>query len=196
MEEFLTEDEEDPLMSEEDLSPPLLSDSEPESDSESEEDSEDDDDDFPVHQYLNNILNPLIVREPAVESEDQNRPGARVWTEPQDDTEAGHQEVTHEMLLHILEVNEERNAVRETAAVESPPINDPTPVIQPEQVSSTMAEPPAENNPQNGKVDFDSEEDQALLECVQLDLEAEDLFNRMGRGAPPVFMTNTLSTTH
>ena len=59
-------------------------------------------------------------------------------------------------------------------------------------MSSTAVEPPAENNPQNGEVDFDSEEDQALLECVQLDLEAEDLFNRMGRGAPPVFMTNTM----
>ena len=50
MEEFLTEDEEDPLMSEEDLSPPLLSDSEPDSDSEDEEDSEDDNDDIPVNQ--------------------------------------------------------------------------------------------------------------------------------------------------
>ena len=133
MEEFLTEDEGDPLMSEEDLSPPLLSDSEPDSDSEDEEDSEDDNDDIPVNQYLNNILNPLLVREPAVE--DQNPPGALVWTEPQDDTEAEHQEVTHEMLLHILEINEERNAVRETATVESPPINDPTPVLRSEQAS-------------------------------------------------------------
>ena len=88
-------------MSEEDLGPPLLSDSEPDSESESEGDSEDDDDDIPVHHYLNNILNPLIVREPAVESEDQNPPGARVWTEPQDATEAEHQEVTQEMLLYI-----------------------------------------------------------------------------------------------
>ena len=188
MEEFLTEDEGDPLMSEEDLSPPLLLDSKPDTDSESEEDSEDDDDDIPVHQYLNNILNPFIVREPAME--DQNPPGARVWTEPQDATEAEHQEVTHEMLLHFLEINEERNAVRETATVESPPISDPTPVLRPEQVSSTAVEPPAESNSQNG--DFDSEEDAALLECVQLDLEAEDLLNKMGKGAPPIFMTNTM----
>ena len=192
---LLTEDEDDPLMSEEDLGPPLLSDSEPDSESESEGDSEDDDDDIPVHHYLNNILNPLIVREPATTpaaAEDQNPPGARVWTEPQDDTEAEHQEVTHEMLLHILEINEERNAVRETATVESPPINDPTPVLRPEQVSSTAVEPPAEYNPQDGEVDFDSEDDQALLDCVQLDLEAEDIFNKMGRGAPPVFMTNSM----
>ena len=59
-------------------------------------------------------------------------------------------------------------------------------------MSSTAAGPLAGNNPQNGEVDFDSEEDQALLECVQLDLEAEDLFNKMGRGAPLVFMTNTM----
>ena len=50
LEELLTEDEGDPLMSEEDLSPPLLSDSEPDSDSEDEEDSEDDNDDIPVNQ--------------------------------------------------------------------------------------------------------------------------------------------------
>ena len=63
------------------------------------------------------------------------------------------------MLLHFLEINEERNVVRETATVESPPINDPTPVLRSEQVSSTAEEPPAELNPQDGEVDFDSEDD-------------------------------------
>ena len=119
----MTEDEDDPLMSEEDLGPPLLSDSEPDSEGESEGDSEDDDDDIPVHHYLNNILNPLIVRKP----EDQNPPGARVWTEPQDAPEDEYQEVTEEMLLYILETNNARNAVRETATVELPPNQGPYP---------------------------------------------------------------------
>merc|ERR1712089_78345 len=49
----LTEDEEDSLMSEENWGLPLLS------------DSEDEDDDIPVHHHLTNVLNPLIVRDPA-----------------------------------------------------------------------------------------------------------------------------------
>merc|ERR1712240_667569 len=96
------------------------------------------------------------------------------------------------MLLYILETNDARNAVRETATVESPPIRDPTPVQRPEQESSTVAEPPAENNTSDGEVDFDSEDDAALLECVQLDLEAEDLLHKMGKGAPPIFMTSAM----
>ena len=59
-------------------------------------------------------------------------------------------------------------------------------------MSSTAVEPPAELNPQDGEVDFDSEDDQALLDCVQLDLEAEDIFNKVGRGTTPVFMTNSM----
>ena len=178
-------------MSEEDLGPPLLSDSEPDSESESEGDSEDDDN-IPVHHYLNNILNPLIVREPAVESEDQNPSGARGWTEPQGTNEAEHQEKTQEMLLYILETNDARSAVRETATLEPPPIRNPTPVRRLEQESSTTAEPLAENTTSGGEVDFDSEDDAALLECVQLDREAENLLDEMGEGAPPIFMSSTM----
>ena len=61
VEDFMTEDKEEPIMSEEDLTPPLLLDSEP-SDSEDDEDSEDDDIDIPINQYLNNTLNPSVPR--------------------------------------------------------------------------------------------------------------------------------------
>ena len=40
--------------------------------------------------------------------------------------------------------------------------------------------------------DFDSEEDQALLDCVKLDLEAEEVFNRVGKGSTPIFVTNSM----
>ena len=54
------------------------------------------------------------------------------------------------------------------------------------------AEPPEDNNTSGGGVDFDSEDNAALLECVQLDQEAEDLLNKMGEGAPSIFMTSTM----
>merc|ERR1712215_159351 len=63
----LTEDEEDSLMSEENWGPPLLS------------DSEDEEDVIPVHNHLNNVITPLIARDPATkpaDSEDQDPPGA------------------------------------------------------------------------------------------------------------------------
>ena len=175
VEDFMMEDEEDPLVSVEYMNPPLLSDSEP-SDSENDEESEDDDIDTPIYHRLNNQLNRSVARG----HEDQNPSGARVWTEPHEDTKEEHQEVTHEMLLHFLEINEERNAVMETATAESPPVAEPTPILRSEQVISTAEEPPAELNPQDKEVDFDSEDDQALLDCVQLNLEAEDIFKKVG----------------
>merc|ERR1711895_73055 len=134
VEDFMTEDEEEPIMSEEDMTPPLLSDSEP-SDSEDDEDSEDDDIDTPIHQYLYNKPNLSVARG----REDQNPPGARVWTDdtPHDDTKEEYQEVTAEILLHILKMNEERNAVTETAtASESLPVAEPSPTLRHEQVIS------------------------------------------------------------
>ena len=82
----------------------MLSDSEP-SDSEGDEDSEDDENDSPIRHYLNNITNSYVARG----REDQISPGARVWTEnsPQDDPRVEYQEVTAELLLNLLEMNEE-----------------------------------------------------------------------------------------
>ena len=43
-----------------------------------------------------------------------------------------------------------------------------------------------------GTVDFDSEEDAALLKCVELDNEAESLLEKMGGGSKPIFMSRTM----
>ena len=40
--------------------------------------------------------------------------------------------------------------------------------------------------------DFDSEEDAALLNCVELDNEAESLLDKMERDAKSVFMSSTM----
>merc|ERR1712237_243627 len=106
-------------MSDENIHPPLLSDSE-HSDSEENVDSEDNDIDTPIRRYLNNELNSSVARE----YEDQIPPGARVWTDetPQDDSRVEYQEVTAELLLNLLEMNVEGNTSTETAsASESPP---------------------------------------------------------------------------
>ena len=66
--------------------------------------------------------------------------------------------------MEILEANAARDAARETAASATPPVRTSTPVRRPEQESSTTAEPLAENTTSGGEVDFDSEDDAALLE--------------------------------
>merc|ERR1712215_186669 len=72
---------------------------------------------------------------------------------------------------------------RDSAIVENPPIRNPTPELE----SSTAAVPPSDV-----EVDFNSEDDAALLECVQLDREADDLLNKMGEGAPPIYVTSLM----
>ena len=55
--------------------------------------------------------------------------------------------------------------------------------------------PPVENTTSYGEVrgvDFDSEDDAALLKCVELDNEAELLLDRIGEGTKSVFMSSTM----
>lgn len=135
---------------------------------------------------MNNVLNPLLVRDPATapaDFEDQDPPGARVWTDTQSMPEAEHQEVDHEMLLHFLDIHDADEADRDSAITENPPIRNLTPELE----SSTAVVPPSDV-----EVDFNSEDDAALLECVQLDREADDLLNKMGEGAPPIYVTSSM----
>ena len=82
-EDFMTKDEDEPIKSDDNIHPPLLSDSE-HSDSEENVDSENDDIEIPIRCYLNNELNSSVARG----CEDQILPGARVWTDetPPDDS--------------------------------------------------------------------------------------------------------------
>merc|ERR1711867_249491 len=185
--------------------PPLLSDSEPSDDEEDE--SSDDEDISPLNCYLNN-------KEPAGtrRNEDQFLPGARVWSEdsPQDDSRIEYQEVTAELLYNLLEMNKEGEAAMDSvAALESPPVTEssmvgetPSEQTQVEEVfeelnvaledkmaSSTVGETPSEQT-QVEKV-FDSDEDQALIDCVNLDCEAERIFNRVGNSTS-VYVTTSM----
>ena len=97
---------------------------------------------------MNNKLNLSVARG----HEDQNPPGARVWTEdtPHGDSGVVYQEVTAELLLNLInEVNEEENAVIETAtASESPTVAESYTIPRDEQVISTVKETPSELTPQ------------------------------------------------
>merc|ERR1711895_310162 len=146
VEDFMTEDEDEPIMSDENIHPPLLSDSEP-SDSEEDEDSEDDDIDTPIRRYLNNRLNSSVARG----REDQIPPGAWVWTEdtPQDDSRVEYQEVTAELLLNLLEMNEEVDAAMDSVtASESPLVAESNTASEDELVSSTAEETLSELAPE------------------------------------------------
>merc|ERR1711867_315533 len=165
--------------------PPLLSDSEPSDDEEDE--SSDDEDDSPLNRYLNSRQPPVTRR-----NEDQFLPGAKVWTEdsPQDDSRIEYQEVTAELLLNLLEMNEEEEAAMDSVtALEYPPVAEPDTAPEDELVSSTVGETPSEQT----KVEkvFDSDEDQALIDCVNLDREAEGIFNRVGHSTS-VYVTTSM----
>ena len=72
-------------------------------------------------------------------------------------------------MFEILEAQAAEDAAREAATSATPPIRTSTPVRTPEQESSTTATPLAVNTTScggTGKVDFKSEDDAALLECV------------------------------
>ncbi len=56
---------------------------------------------------------------------------------------------------------------------------------------STAEETPSGLTPEEKEADFDLEEDQTLLDCVKLDLEAEDIFNRVGNSTP-IFVTTSM----
>merc|ERR1712089_20445 len=151
-----------------------------------DEDSEDDENDSPSRRYLNNTINSSVARG----REDQIPPGARVWTEdsPQDE----YQEVTAELLLNLLEMNEEVEAATDSVtASESPPVVESNTAPEDELVSSTAEETPSEVAPEIKEAEFDSDEDQALLDCVNLDHEAEDIFNRVGNSTP-VYVTTSM----
>ena len=188
-EDFMTEDEDEPIKSDDNIHPPLLSDSE-HSDSEENVDSEDDDIDTPIRCYLNNELKSSVARG----CEDQIPPGARVWTDetPQDDSRVEYQEVTAELLLNLLEMNVEENTSTETVtASESPPAADSNTAPEDEPVISTAEETPSGLTPVEKEADFDLEEDQTLLDCVKLDLEVEDIINRVGT-LTPIFVTTSM----
>merc|ERR1712237_21476 len=189
VEDFMTEDEDEPIMSDENIYPPLLSDSK-HSDSEENVDSKDGDIDTPIRCYLNNELNSSVARG----CEDQIPPGARVWTDetPQDDSRVAYQEVTAELLLNLLELNEEENTSTETVtASESPPAAESNTAPEDEPVIPTAEETPSGLTPEETETDFDLEEDQTLLDCVKLDLKAEDIFNRVGNSTP-IFVTTSM----
>merc|ERR1712089_49441 len=101
-----------------------------------DEDSGDDENDSPIRRYLNNTINSSVARG----REDQIPPGARVWTEdsPQDDSRVEYQEVTAELLLNLLEMNEEVEAATDSVtASESPPIVESDTAPEHKLVSST-----------------------------------------------------------
>ena len=191
-----TEDDNSQLSEQEneDLMPALSSDSESDSDDD-DEDSEDDDD-VP----WTNKLTSNISRKAADGSKDlPGCPG--IWTKeetPQDITTAEFQESMQKIFEEISEVMDAQaaeRAAREAAASAPPPVRTSTPIEEPELECSTMATPLVENTTscgEVGEVDFDSEDDAALLKCVELDNEAELLLDRMGEGTKPVFMSSTM----
>ena len=146
--------------------PALSSDSKSDSEDESEGDSEDEDD-IPVHCYGTDKLNPTISRKPADESEDRNFPGCPgIWTgceEPQDTNTAEYQEE----LQKLFDILAAEDAAREAAESATLPVRTSTPVRRPEQESSTTATPLEVNTTLcgwTGEVDFESEDEAALLE--------------------------------
>ena len=58
-------------------------------------------------------------------------------------------------------------------------------------MSSTVEETPSELTPEKKEAEFDSDEDQALIDCVNLDHEAEDIFNRVGNSTS-VYVTTSM----
>merc|ERR1712089_83959 len=118
----------------------------------------------------------------AVQLSPPDIPPSRVWTEnsPQDNPRVEYQEVTAELLLNLLEMNEEVvTATDSVAASESLPVIGTDTAPENELVSSTAEETPAESDPEREVAEFDSDDDQALLDCVNLDNKAENIFNRV-----------------
>ena len=98
-------------------------------------------------------------------------------------------------MFEILEARAAEDAAREAAASATPPVRTSTPVRRLEQESLTTATPLAVNTTScgwTGEVDFESEDEAALLECAQLDCEAELHLTGMGEGATPVFMSGAM----
>merc|ERR1712089_17528 len=130
----------------------------------------------------------------AVQLSPPDIPPSRVWTEnsPQDNPRVEYQEVTAELLLNLLEMNEEVvTATDSVAASESLPVIGTDTAPSNELVSSTAEETPAESEPEREAAEFDSDDDQALLDCVNLDNKAENIFNRVGNSTP-IYVTTSM----
>ena len=87
------------------------------------------------------------------------------------------------------------DAAREVAEPANPPTRTSTPVRRQEQESSMMATPLVVSDTPcgwTGEVDFESEDEATLLECVQLDCEAELLLTGMGGGATPLYVSSSM----
>ena len=162
-----------------DLMPALLSDTE---ESDSDNDNDDifgDDDNVPWTANLNPKLDRIsedLPGCPGIIAEDE---------ESQDLMSAEHQESMQRIFEEISEVMEAQDAER-AARSTNPPVRTSTPTERPGQESSTT------ECGEVGTDDFDSEEDAALLKCVESDNVAESLLEKMERGAKSGFMSSTM----
>ena len=87
-------------------------------------------------------------------------------------------------------MTEDKNEPTMTAS-ESPPVVESNTALEDELVSSTVKETPSELTPEKKEAEFDSDEDQALIDCVNLDREAEGIFNRVGNSTS-VYVTTSM----
>ena len=86
---------------------------------------------------------------------------------------------------------EENTSTEIVTASESPPAAESNTAPEDEPVISTAEETPSGLTPVEKEADFDLEEDQTLLDCVKLDLEVEDIINRVGT-LTPIFVTTSM----
>ena len=86
---------------------------------------------------------------------------------------------------------EENTSTEIVTASESPPAAESNTAPEDELVSLTVGEIPSEQTPEEKEAEFNSDEDQALIDCVNLDHEAEDIFNRVGNSTS-VYVTASM----